>query len=107
MRRREFTALLGGTAVAWPLTASAQQRMDRPRRIGWLVGLREQDSETQRRSAIVIPALRDLGWVVGRNLQIDYRYTIVDNQRFDDQAKELIALGASDQHDTDRIRARS
>ena len=92
MRRREFTALLGGTAVAWPLAASAQQRMDRPRRIGWLVGLREQDPETQRRSAIVIPALRNLGWMVGRNLQIDYRYTIVDNQRFDDQAKELIAL---------------
>ena len=92
MRRREFISLLGG-ATAWPVVARAQQRMDRPRRIGWLVGLREQDPETQRRNAVLISALRDLGWMVGRNLQIDYRYTIVDNQRFDDQAKELIALG--------------
>jgi putative ABC transport system substrate-binding protein len=91
MKRREFVTLLGGVA-AWPLAARAQQRVDRPRRVGWLVGLPEQDPEAQRRNVVVVQSLRDLGWMVGRNLQIDYRYMIGDNQRFDDQAAELIAL---------------
>ena len=75
-------------SAAWPLGARAQQ----PRLLGWLVGLAEQEPEAQRRKEVVIRALRDLGWVVGRNLHIDYRYTIEDGQRFDAQAAELIAL---------------
>ena len=89
--RREFVTLLGG-AAAWPLAARAQLPTDRPRRVGWLVGLAEDDPEAQRRNAVVVEALRNLGWIVGRNLQIDYRHTIAGNQRFDAQAAELIAL---------------
>lgn len=40
----------------------------------------------------MVRALADLGWIVGRNLQIDYRYMIGKSQRFDDQAVELVSL---------------
>jgi len=89
MQRREFISLLGAASfMANPLAAHAQQ----PRRIGWLVGLAEQDPEAQRRNAVVVQALRDLGWIVDRNLHIDYRYSIGGGQQFDAQAAELVAL---------------
>ena len=90
MKRRQFITLFGG-AAAWPVVARAQQP-ERVRRIGWLVGLSEQDLEVQRRNAVVVQALRDLGWIVGRNLSIDYRYITGGSQSFDAQAAELIAL---------------
>jgi putative ABC transport system substrate-binding protein len=92
MQRRDFISLLGAASfMASPLAARAQQPADRLRRIGWLVGLVEQDPEAQRRSAVVLQALHDLGWIVDRNLRIDYRYD-GDSQRFDAQAAELVAL---------------
>jgi putative ABC transport system substrate-binding protein len=91
VKRREFIALVCGAAVAWPLAARAQQAGP-PRRIGWLMGLTEQDPETARRTTAVVDALRELGWTAGRNLQIDYRYTIGDSVSFDAQAAELVAL---------------
>ena len=89
--RREFITLLGGAAVAWPLAARGQQP-GRPRRIGVLIGgFSEQESEAQERKAVLVAALRELGWIVGRNLHIDYRYVAAG--RFSDaQAAELIAL---------------
>jgi putative ABC transport system substrate-binding protein len=93
MQRREFISLLGaGSFIASPFAARAQQPADRLRRIGWLVGLVEQEPEAQRRNTVVLQALRDLGWTVDRNLRIDYRYSIGSSQQFDDQAAELIAL---------------
>jgi putative ABC transport system substrate-binding protein len=91
LKRREFVSLLGGAAVGWPLAARAQQS-ERPRRIGWLVvGLSEQEPETQQRNTVVVAALRELGWSVGRNLHIDYRY-VVDGRSLDAQAAELMGL---------------
>src|SRR5262245_45524076 len=94
MKRREFFTLFAGAAsfVASPPAARAQQPADRPRRIGWLVSLAEQEPEAQRRNAVVLQALRDLGWIVDRNLRIDYRYSIPGRQQFDAPAAELIAL---------------
>jgi putative ABC transport system substrate-binding protein len=90
LRRRELLGLLGGAALAWPRVARAQP--ERTRRIGWLVGLAEQDPEAQQRKAVVVAALRDLGWIVGRNLQIDYRYLTGGAEELDAQATELVAL---------------
>jgi putative ABC transport system substrate-binding protein len=72
VRRREFITLLGG-AAAWPFAARAQQR-DRMRRIGVLMNLAEGDPESQARIAAFRGGLDKLGWIEGRDLQIDYRW---------------------------------
>jgi putative tryptophan/tyrosine transport system substrate-binding protein len=90
MRRRQFITLLG-SAVAWPRMVHAQ-RSQPTRRIGWLVGFTEDDPEARSRAAVMVQSLRDLGWIVGDNLQIDYRYKVGDEQRFEAFAQELVAL---------------
>ena len=72
MKRREFITLLGG-AAAWPLVARAQQA-ERMRRIGVLSNLGADDEEGQTRNAAFLQALQELGWTVGRNVRIDYRW---------------------------------
>jgi len=72
MRRREFIALIGGGAVAWPFGARAQPE-DRVRRIGALQTLPEDDPEIVARHAAFEHELQALGWTIGRNVRIDYR----------------------------------
>jgi putative tryptophan/tyrosine transport system substrate-binding protein len=91
MRRREFVTLLGG-AAAWPLAARAQQA-ERVRRIGVLSNPGPDDAEMQSRNAVFVQALQDLGWNVGRNLHIDYRWSHGDADRLRAHAVELVALG--------------
>jgi putative ABC transport system substrate-binding protein len=73
VRRREFITLLGGAALAWPLAAHAQPP-ERTRLIGVLMGLVASDPEAQSRVAAFENGLRELGWVKGRNLGIEYRW---------------------------------
>jgi putative tryptophan/tyrosine transport system substrate-binding protein len=87
MRRREFLVLLGGGA-AWPLAAIAQQPRRNPR-IGVLIGL-TNDAESQARTAAFEKGLSELGWTVGGNLQIQYRYAEGDAGRMRALAKELV-----------------
>ena len=91
MRRREFITLLGGGAVARPLAARAQQP-GQVRRIGVLVGNAESDPQTQAHLAEFAKALQDLGWNVGRNIAIDYRWAAADVGRMTTFAQELVAL---------------
>jgi putative tryptophan/tyrosine transport system substrate-binding protein len=91
MRRREFIALLGGAAAAWPLAARAQQPA-RSRRIGVLMNLASDDAEGQARLAAFHQGLQQLGWTVGRNVQIDYRWGAGDADRIRKFAAELVAL---------------
>ena len=72
MKRRQFISLLGGAAVAWPLTARSQS--DGTRRIGALMNLAEDDAESQARNAAFVQGLQEAGWEVGRNMLIDYRW---------------------------------
>jgi putative ABC transport system substrate-binding protein len=90
MRRREFITLLGG-AAAWPLAARAQQP-ERMRRIGVLIGLLEGDPEGQERLGAFRKGLLELGWVQGRNIQIEYRWAGADTSRLQAYAAELVAL---------------
>src|SRR5262245_23915914 len=90
MNRREFITLLGG-AAAWPLAASAQR--ERMRRIGVLVSLPADDHLTQERNAAFLQALGELGWNVGGNLQIDFRWGANDYERFPKYAAELLEFG--------------
>jgi putative ABC transport system substrate-binding protein len=91
MKRREFITLLGSAAAAWPLAARAQQG-DRVRRIGVLSSAGESDPDQQAMVAAFQRALRDLGWIDGRNLRIDRRWAAGHATRFATFAKELIAL---------------
>src|SRR5262249_56216998 len=73
MRRREFIALLGGAAAGWPLAAMAQQP-ERMRRIGALMSLAADDPEASARVGAFSQGLADLGWTIGRNVRVDYRW---------------------------------
>src|SRR5262245_59758498 len=90
VRRREFIALLGG-AAAWPLAAHAQQ--ERMRRIGLLMHTAADDPESTARLAAFMQVLQELGWAVGRNMRIDYRWSVGDAARVRKDATELVALG--------------
>ena len=90
MKRREFITLLGG-AAAWPLAARAQQG-GRMRRIGVLTPLAADDPEGQARSAAFLQGLQELGWTVGRHVQIDYRWSARDVDQYRRHAAELVAL---------------
>ena len=91
MRRREFITLLGGTVMAWPLAAHAQQA-ERVRRIGVLMPFTANDPEAQARNVVFEQSLRQLGWTVGRDLQIDYRSPGGDAASIRRDAAELVAL---------------
>jgi len=91
MKRREFITLLGGAAAAWPLAARAQQR-ERMRRIGLLLNLGSDDQEGQTRNAAFLQALQELGWTVGRNVRIDYRWGAGNAELYRKHAANLSRL---------------
>ena len=91
MKRREFMALVGGAAVAWPLAARAQQP-GQIRRVGMLVGYSENDPETQARLAAFRQTFEQLGWKEGRSVRIDYRFAPASPDQARLLAKELVAL---------------
>ena len=88
--RRGFVATLGGAAV-WSLAARAQQS-DRMRRIGVLMGYAESDREGQANFAAFQGGLQKLGWMEGRNIQIDARWASANADLVQRFAKELVAL---------------
>jgi putative tryptophan/tyrosine transport system substrate-binding protein len=90
MRRRQFVTLLGG-AAAWPFAVRAQQR-EQMRRIGVLMNLGSDDAEGQARNAAFLQGLQELGWTVGRNVRIEYRWGAGDAELFRRHASELVAL---------------
>jgi putative ABC transport system substrate-binding protein len=91
MKRREFIAMLGGAAAAWPLAAHAQQG-ERLRRIGILMGWDQNDPERLTSLTAFREALRKLGWIEGRNVLIDYRWIGSDPGRASAFAAELVGF---------------
>src|SRR5262245_66010813 len=91
LRRRQFITLLSGAAAAWPLAVRAQQS-DRMRRIGVLVNLPADDPQAQVRNAALLQGLQELGWTVGRNVRIDFRWGAANAERIRRDAAELVAL---------------
>src|SRR5262249_35140625 len=91
MKRREFIALLGGAAGAWPLAARAQQR-DRMRRIGVLMAFTADDLESQVRLAAFAQGLQQLGWTVGQNVRVEYRWGGGNADSMRKYAAELVVL---------------
>ena len=91
MRRREFTRLLGGATVSWSVAAHAQQT-ERVRRIGVLTSAADSDQEGQSSIAAFREGLRKLGWVEGRNSEIDIRWAAADVELMKRFVKEFVAL---------------
>jgi len=88
MKRRDFVTLLGG-AAAWPLVAHAQQPAKLPT-IGYL-GSSTPSIDSQWIAAFV-QRLRELGWVDGRNVAIEYRWAEGRVERYDEIAAEFVRL---------------
>jgi putative ABC transport system substrate-binding protein len=87
MRRRQFITLLGGAAAAWPLAARAQQ----PAKTIGLLG-----AATPATWSLLIAAfvrrLRELGWIEGRTIAIEYRWAEGRGERFAEIAAEFVRL---------------
>jgi putative ABC transport system substrate-binding protein len=93
MRRRQFLTLLGGAAAAGgPLAVRAQQRPDKIRKIGMLMGFAQEDPVAQSMVAAFRGALSKLGWIEGSNVSIELRWAGPDVERIDRLAKELAGL---------------
>ena len=90
MRRREFITLLGGAALAWPVTVRAQQG-ERVRRIGVLMPYAADDPHAQARVAAFLQGLQQRGWTVGDNVRIDIRWA-TGAERIRKDAAELVNL---------------
>jgi putative tryptophan/tyrosine transport system substrate-binding protein len=91
MRRRELILLIGGAVAAWPVMARAQQS-GQMRRIGVLMNIAENDPQSAVRISALVRGLEELGWAVGRNVQIDYRWAAGNANLYRKYAPELAAL---------------
>jgi putative ABC transport system substrate-binding protein len=90
-KRREFMALVGSAAAAWPLAARAQQP-ERMRRIGVLMPAAADDADARDRLRPFQQGLQQLGWNDGHNIRIDYRWGTSDAETIYKNAADLIAL---------------
>lgn len=89
MQRRQFIGFVGSAAAAWPLAARAQ--IERVRRIGVLMALEADDPEGQAEVGGLRQGLRDLGWIEGRNLKIEYSWPGGEPAQIQSAAKNLVA----------------
>jgi putative tryptophan/tyrosine transport system substrate-binding protein len=89
MNRREFITLLGGAAASWPLAARAEQARKVPM-VGFL-GQSTPLGESERAAAFA-QRLRELGWVEGRTIAIEYRWAAGRNERLAEIAAEFVQL---------------
>jgi putative tryptophan/tyrosine transport system substrate-binding protein len=92
MRRREFVALLGGVAAAWPLAATRAQQGARMPRIGVLFAARAGKDTSSKFVEPFTKSLLELGWVDGKTIKIDYRFADYDVAQAQVLARELINL---------------
>jgi putative tryptophan/tyrosine transport system substrate-binding protein len=91
MRRRDFIKIIPGLAAAYPLVARAQQFK---RRIGVVIGRLENDPVAQAEIAALFDNLRQLGWTVGAdgNIQVDYRWPGSNIERIRADVTEIVGL---------------
>src|SRR5260370_25214431 len=91
MKRRAFIALLGGAATVWPLAVRAQQPAGRVYRVGYLtIASREQQLHLIKAFE---EGLRSLGYRVGENVVIEYRFANGQMERLPLLAADLVQLG--------------
>src|SRR5215218_8945260 len=89
MRRRKFITLLGSAAAAWPLVVRAQQAAKLPT-IGFLGA--STPAAMSPWTAAFVQRLRELGWIEGRTVAIEYRWAEGRSERYAEIAAELVRL---------------
>jgi putative tryptophan/tyrosine transport system substrate-binding protein len=89
MRRREFIQFLGSSLAGWPLAARAQQPATKLPTIGFLGA---DPSIESKRVAAFVQRLRELAWIDGRNLAIEYRWAEGRNERYAEIVTEFVRL---------------
>jgi putative ABC transport system substrate-binding protein len=90
VRRREFITLVGGAAAGWPLAARAQQP-ERMRHVSVLMAYAESDA-TQLWTKVFSESLQELGWIIGRNIQLDFHWPGPNEDRLRADAAEMVRL---------------
>jgi putative tryptophan/tyrosine transport system substrate-binding protein len=95
MKRRKFMGLIGGTALAWPLSALSQStgRSGRLSKIGILITLAANDPDWLQRLAALRKGLQELGWEEGKNFTFEIRYAAGSPDRLSAAAAELVSTG--------------
>jgi putative tryptophan/tyrosine transport system substrate-binding protein len=91
VRRRKFIVLLGGAITAWPFAVRAQ-KLERARVVGVLIGTGENDPESKRRVEALQRGLLDAGWIEGRNIHFEYRYSNADAERMRRFALDVVGI---------------
>ena len=91
MRRRDFITFAGCAAATWPLAVRAQHT-DRMRTVSMLLGVAEKDPEAINRVKAFRLGMRDLGWIEGRNVQIEYRFAGTDLESINKNVAEVVQL---------------
>ena len=91
MRRRDFISVLGGAAATWPLAAHAQQPSGRVYRVGYL-GIASRQRALPYVEAFE-DGLRRLGYRVGENVTVEYRFANGEMERLPALAADLVRLG--------------
>lgn len=89
MKRRSILVLLGGAGLPWSLVARAQQS-DRERRLGLLLPYVQSDPQAQARVNAFTTALQERGWIDGRNVRLEFRYTDGESSRLPTLAADLV-----------------
>ena len=92
MKRAAAASILVALLLLAVAVKAEAQPSERLRRIGVLLYLQEDDPEARTYVAAFLQGLQKLGWIVGRNVQIDYRWTAGDADRVRKYAAELVAL---------------
>src|SRR2546421_11581061 len=102
MKRREFITFVGGVGV-WPFAsyAAMAQPSDRVRQIAMLSGFSATDPEAQARIAVLQEGLKELGWIEGRNLSIEFRWGTGGAEQMRASARQLEPISKSPEEDNE------
>jgi putative ABC transport system substrate-binding protein len=88
LRRREFITLLGGAAAAWPFAARAEQ----PAKLPTIGFLGADASAFSPWTAAFVARLGELGWIEGKTIAIEYRWSQGRTERYAEIAAEFVRL---------------
>ena len=92
MRRRDFIKLTVGSAAAWPLTARAQQREQKRRVVVLMGGLTQGEANGQAEVDAFEEGLKEIGWKLGSNIELDYRWPGAELAQVSIAANEIVAM---------------